>query len=170
MEISKPSGELSLSMPEIIYDVQNKTYLTGRSRAEGENHRQVANMQANNDDSNLNQILRSAQSAISLLMQELGEWILPESALPTNTHIPNPQESVVIKVEYPANFNSAMVRGLVDAAHQFIVAFAVAEWFSITNKADAAQYTAMANEALKSVGKAMSKRVRPSRPTPPVTN
>ncbi len=157
--------ELRLSMSEIIYDVQNKTYLTGLSRADGENHRQVAQMQANNDDSNLNQILRSVQTALGNLYQELGEWVVSERVLASNLQLPDPSGTVVIKVEYPANFNSSMARGLVDASHQYIVAFAVAEWFVITNKADAPQYTSIAVEALKTVGKAMSRRTRPSRPT-----
>lgn len=158
-------GELRLSVAEIVYDVQNKTYLTGRSRADGENHRQVAQMQANNDDSNLNQVLRSVQTALGNLCQELGEWLVPETVLGSNLQLPDPAGTVVLKVEYPANYNTSMVRGLVDASHQYIVAFAVAEWFVITNKADAPQYTAIAAEALKMVGKAMSQRTRPARPS-----
>lgn len=151
-------------MPEIIYDIQNKTYLTGRSRATADNHRQVAQMQANNDDSNLNQILRSVQTAVGYLQQELGEWVAPQLAAASNLQLPDAAGAVSIDIEYPANFNSSMARGLADAAHQYVVAFAVAEWFVITNKPDASQYTEIASEALKMVGRAMSQRVRPKRP------
>ncbi len=158
-------GSLTLAMSEIIYDIQNKTYLTGRSRADGTNHRQVAQMQANNDDSNLNQILRSVQTALGNLRQELGEWIVAEKGISSNLVLPSPDGSLTLKLEYPANFNATMVASLTDACHQYLVAYAVAEWFVITNKADSAQYTAIAEEALKGVGRSMSQRTRPRRPT-----
>lgn len=48
----KKSINLELKMSELIYDIQNKTYLTGRSLSSGSNHSHVANMQANDDDEN----------------------------------------------------------------------------------------------------------------------
>ena len=56
--MAKKTIAITLYMSELIYDVQNKTYLTGRSRTNGTNHEEVANMQANDDDENANQILR----------------------------------------------------------------------------------------------------------------
>lgn len=58
---------ITLKIDEIIYDIQNKTYLTGKSRHDGKNHEQVANMQANDDEENANQILRSISSAFNNL-------------------------------------------------------------------------------------------------------
>ncbi len=41
---------VTIDIHELVYDIQNKTYLTGRSRGDGKNYRQVALMQVNNDD------------------------------------------------------------------------------------------------------------------------
>ena len=66
---------ITLDLNEIIYDIQNKTYLTGRSRHDGTNHEQVANMQANDDEESANQILRSVSIAFNTLKTKLGEYI-----------------------------------------------------------------------------------------------
>ena len=66
---------LNLDLAEIVYDVQNKTYLTGKSRKEGANHEFVANMQANDDEENANQVLRSVSAAFSTLKTRLGEYL-----------------------------------------------------------------------------------------------
>lgn len=47
--MAKKTITLTLYVSELVYDIQNKTYLTGRSRRTGTNHEEVANMQANDD-------------------------------------------------------------------------------------------------------------------------
>ena len=153
---------ISISISEIVYDIQNKTYLTGKSHADGANHRQVAQMQANNDDDNLNQILRSIQMAVANIRQELGEWITANVADLSNKELPDASKEITLTVELPSNFNQTMARPLTDSIHSYIVAFAVSEWFVITNKADAAQYTEIAAESLKMVARSLSQRVRPT--------
>ncbi len=63
--MAKKTITITLYMSELIYDVQNKTYLTGRSRSTGKNHEEVAHMQANDDDENANQIARSIGNAFA---------------------------------------------------------------------------------------------------------
>ena len=134
-------------MSEIIYDTQNETYLTGRARANGQNHEQVANMQANDDEENLNQVLRNigAASASDTLM--------------------TPSASLTLTLSMPSNYDKATVETLASAAHQYIVCTAVSNWFLITNKADAADYVSKAASYLEQIRKAANRRVRPERPT-----
>lgn len=73
--MAKKTITLTLYVSELVYDIQNKTYLTGRSRRTGTNHEEVANMQANDDDENANQILRSIQNAFGMLKTKLAEWL-----------------------------------------------------------------------------------------------
>lgn len=73
--MAKKTITMTLYVSELVYDVQNKTYLTGRSRQTGTNHEEVANMQANDDDENANQILRSIQNAFGTLKTKLSEWL-----------------------------------------------------------------------------------------------
>ncbi len=76
--MAKKTITLTLFVSELVYDIQNKTYLTGRSRQTGSNHEEVANMQANDDDENANQILRSIQNAFGTLKTKLAEWLNDE--------------------------------------------------------------------------------------------
>lgn len=163
------TANIILSMSEVIYDIQNKTYLTGRAREDGDNHRQVANMQANNDDPDLNQLLRSVQTALGNLSIEFSRWLPDSGDEFSNTDLPDAGQEVEFKMELPSNFNPAALRSLADASHQYVVALAVAEWFAITDKADAQQYASAAEEALSAVRRCLSRRVRPvRRPLPPI--
>lgn len=67
--------KISLYKSEIIYDIQNKSALTARSRNTGENYEDVANMQANDDEENMNQILRSVGNAWTSLLSKLSEYV-----------------------------------------------------------------------------------------------
>lgn len=68
--------KVTLYISELIYDVQNKASLTGRSRLlPGQNDEQVAHMQASDDEEDANQILRSIQNAFALLKNKLAEYI-----------------------------------------------------------------------------------------------
>lgn len=155
---------LSISIPEVVYDVQNKTYLTGRSRAGEANHREVALMQANDDEENINQILRSIQSGISNVRLEFGEWMESDGASADNSTLPDRNGDIVLEAQLPGNYNMAMTQPLTDAIHQYLVAYAVAEWFTITDKEDASEYEELAETARKAVGRSLSERRRPRRP------
>ena len=157
---------IELKMNEILYDVQNKTYLTGKSRKDGSNHERVANMQANDDEENANQLLRSVAMAFSKLKMRLGEY-LDQTATSANNTLLDPSDDITLGLTMPSNYNRATVGVLANAAHQYIVSLAVAEWFTITNKSDAKDYAVLAEESLALITEAASKRVRPRHPNEP---
>ena len=153
---------VNIDILELVYDIQNKTYLTGRSRSDGKNYRQVALMQANNDDENYNQIMRSINNALAKVKAELSEVLTDEitkvdNALLTDT------SAIELTLEMPGNFNSAASGSIVSAIHQYIVAFVTAEWFMITNKADTEDYTRLATSNLDQLRESLCKRRRPTR-------
>lgn len=154
---------IKLDLPEIVYDVQNKTYLTGKSRKDGGNHEFVANMQANDDEENANQVLRSVSMAFATLRTRLGEYLDINATVADNTLI-GPDAGFAMSLEMPSNYNLSTVETLAAAAHQYIVSMAVADWFTITNKSDAKEYTALAETSLKVISEAANKRRRPRRP------
>lgn len=82
--MAKKTITMTLFVSELVYDIQNKTYLTGRSRQTGTNHEEVANMQANDDDENASQILRSIQNAFGTLKTKLSEWLDEDGTSSTN--------------------------------------------------------------------------------------
>lgn len=158
---------ITLSIPEIVYDVQNKTYLTGRSRDDGSNGRQTAAIQAGNDDPDLNQILRSLQTGIGCLLTELADWLPLGDKEFSNTTLPSLEKPIEIDLRLPTFFNPSLLRGVADAAHAYLTAVAVADWFAITNKADAPQYATAASEALATLRRAITRRTSPVRRTLP---
>lgn len=160
--MAKKTISITLYMSELIYDVQNKTYLTGRSRNTGDNHEQVANMQANEDEENQNQVVRSIGNAYANLKTKLSEYI-EDSGSTANNILLSASDNLQINLVMPSNFNPATNNTIGAALHQYIVNSAIGEWFTITNKADAADYLALAAANLAEIREAINKRVRPTR-------
>ena len=154
--------KITIDIHELVYDIQNKTYLTGRSRGDGKNYRQVALMQANNDDENLNQIMRSIGNAIAKVKGELSE-VLKETASKGNNTLKVDTAVIILQLQMPNNFNNAATDSIVAAIHQFIVAFVTSEWFMITNKTDTKDYALLAETSLELLRESICKRRRPSR-------
>lgn len=150
-------------MSELVFDVQNKTYLTGRSRANGENFEQVANMQADDEEESSKQILRSIGNAYGSLMAKLSEYVVSEQTTATNL-ITDQAANLTIALQMPGSYNKAANEAVVAAVHQYIVNTAIADWFVITNKSDAADYSNLAAVNITQLREALNKRVRPDRP------
>ena len=49
--------------------------------------------------------------------------------------------------------------------HDYLKNTAIAEWYLVTNKADAEQYIALATRSMASIQQSVSKRSRPKTPT-----
>lgn len=159
----KQSINLQLKMSEIIYDIQNKTYLTGRSLSNGNVTSHIANMQANDDDENAAQILRSVTMAVSVLRNRLGEYLSSSETL-SNNEILSESDDISFALYMPSNFNGNVTKTIGEVAHQFIVATAIADWFSITAKGETSDYSAIAEASLKVLEETLCKRSRPTRP------
>ena len=153
---------VTIDIQELVYDIQNKTYLTGRSRSDGKNYRQVALMQANNDDENYNQIMRSIRNAIARVKAELAE-VLTGDVTSGDNALKTDAEAVVLLLEMPGNYNNSATDSIVAAIHQYIVAFVTSEWFMITNKADTDDYAHVAETSLEMLREGLCKRKKPSR-------
>lgn len=154
--------EITLDLNEIIYDIQNKTFLTGKARRDDSNHELVANMQANDDDENANQILRSVSMAYATLKTKLAEYLRLTSSDSNNTLL-SPTSSLYLSLQMPSNYNLSTLDTVTAAAHQFIVSSAIVDWFTITDKSDTPEYAALADASLKIMIEAISRRSRPVR-------
>lgn len=149
-------------MSELIYDVQNKTFLTGRSRSTGDNHEQVANMQANDDEENSNQVLRSLGNAFATLKTKLSEY-LDERGTTASNKLLSSTSDLALSLIMPGNFNQATVDTIASSVHQYLVHTSICDWFTITDKTDAEDYLGRAVQNLKQIREAINKRVRPVR-------
>lgn len=169
---------IKLYLSLLYFDIKNKTYLTGRSRDTGENHEAVANMKANDDEEDASQIMQSVGNAVGVLKSKLSEYL--DETLTAADNIPlecpeiDSQEAVTICLKMPSNFNESVTDTIAKAAHQYVVNFAIGDWFTITNKADAQDYTTLAGAQLEIIREAINRRVRPVRPDlknlPPATD
>lgn len=155
----KQTINIQLKLSEIIYDIQNKTFLTGRSQEESENPGHIANMQANDDEENASQILRSITTAYAVLRNRLEEFMETGENSTVNDPV-GTSENIRLTLYMPSNFNMAVTRSIGDAAHSFIVAKALADWFAITAKGSTIDYNIVARESLKILEEALSKRSR----------
>ena len=163
--MAKKTLTVTLYLSELLYDVQNKTYLTGRSRQTGNNHEEVAHMQANEDEENENQILRSLGNAFANLKTKLSEYI-EESGTTASNKLLSKNGTIQLALVMPSNFNQATSETISAALHQYLVNTAIGDWFTITNKNDATDYVTLAAANLEELREAVNKRVRPTRTQP----
>lgn len=169
MAESKKTLTVTQYVKEIIYDVQNKAYLTGQAReAEGKkNYEAASNMQASDDNENSYQIRRSLANAFSSLKSLLGEYLDENKSTSDNkiaTEIDN-DGTLSLAFKLPSNYNNASADSLGNGIHAYLVDMTLGEWFTITNKEDAASYIEHSKVSLEIVKRALYKRSRPTRPT-----
>lgn len=161
--MAKQTITITLYMSELVFDVQNKTYLTGRSRSNGDNFEQVANMQADDEEESSKQILRSIGNAYGSLMAKLSEYVVSNLTTATDKII-DENANLTIALQMPGSYNKAANEAVVAAVHQYIVNTAIADWFVITNKPDVVEYANLAAVNITQLREALNKRVRPTRP------
>ena len=153
---------------ELIFDVQNKSYLTGQAR-EAEckkTYEAASNMQASDDVENSYQIRRSLANAFSALKSLLGEYLSENSTTSDNLINQEIDNDGVLKLvfELPSNYNNASADSEANGIHPKLQDMALGDSFAITNKEDAETYIAHAKVSLENVKRALFKRSRPERP------
>lgn len=161
---TKKKVTATIDIKELLYDIMNETYLRGRTIQNGENHKEVASMYASEDDENLDKLLRSIKKGFAEVKTELAEY-LDEDGTTTDNSRYDGESDLELNLTMPSNFNEAATTGVGEAIHDYLKNTAIAEWYMVTNKADAEQYVALEQKSLVSIQQAVSKRSRPKRPT-----
>ena len=167
MAENKKTLTVTQQVKELIYDIQNKTYLTGQAReAGGLGYQAASNMQASDDDENSYQIRRSLANAFSTLKSLLGEYLNEDRTTSDNLINKEIDNDGQLSLEFllPSNYNNASSDSLGNGIHAYLVDMALYEWFTITNKNDAKDYLEHSTVSLDIVKRALYKRSRPSRP------
>lgn len=169
MAENKKTLTITQQVKELVYDIQNKAYLTGQAReAEGtKGYEAASNMQASDDAENSYQIRRSLANAFASLKSLLGEYLSEDKSTSNNlinTEIDN-DGILMLAFELPSNYNNSSADALGNGIHAYLVDMALGDWFAITNKEDAQTYLAHSNVSLENVKRALYKRSRPERPT-----
>ncbi len=163
--MAKKTITITLKVRELVYDVMNKTKLTADSRYNGGNDAEVAAMTASEDDEHVYQIMRSMTKAYQGLRIKLAEWLDGTETTASNAVLSD-KADITLEMRLPSNYNLAMNTSIATAVHEYLVHSTLAEWFVITNKADAGDYVQLAGGNLDAIRQAINKRTRPVRPTP----
>ncbi len=163
--MARKSLAITLKISELLYEVRNKTWLTGQSRQNGQNFEEVANMQNNEDEEHVNQILRSFGNAFNQLKVRLSEYINAADTTANDIQITS-NTDLTVTLSLPSNYNQATATAIATAMHQYLINTAIAEWFQITNKTDSADYLTLAGANITQIREAVSKRSRPTRTIP----
>lgn len=171
MAESKKTLTVTQHVKELIYDIQNKAYLTGQAReAEGvKNYEAASNMQASDDMENSYQIRRSLANSFAALKSLLGEYLSEDKSTSDNLiaqEIDDDGELTLV-FELPSNYNNASADSIGNGIHAYLVDTALGDWFAITNKVDAETYINHSTVSLETVKRALYKRSRPARPLYP---
>lgn len=161
---AKKSVTATIKISWLLYDIMNETFLRGRTIQNKDNHKEVASMFASEDEENREKILRSVKRAFSEVQTELGEYLNENGTTTDNSHYDGTTD-LVLNLTMPSNFNEAATTGVGEAVHAYIANSAIADWYVVTNKADADQYYALANKYMEMVRQTVRKRSRPKRPT-----
>ena len=167
MAESKKTLTVIQEVKDLIYDIQNKAYLTGQAReAGGMGYQAASNMQASDDDENSYQIRRSLANAFSSLKSLLGEYLNEDKTTSDNLVNKEIDNDGQLSLEFllPSNYNNASADSLGNGIHAYLVDMALGDWFTITNKEDAQTYISHSAVSLETVKRALYKRSRPERP------
>jgi len=157
---------ITLYMSELIYDFQNKAFLTGRSRrSDGKDAEFSSNMQASDDDEDKNQALRSIQTAYGQLLVELSEGLFGKTDATASNKLQE-DSNITIALSVPSNFTLGIKDAVSTSMHDYIVNKALLDWFLITNKDDAKEYGDLATVALRNLHNTFNRRERPTRKQP----
>lgn len=152
---------ITLKLPEVMLDVYNMSYLTGKSRVVEGHPELVANMQADLGDDDVAQIGRSVTKGVSTLRNELSEYLSPDSDTSADNGVLDVRKPVTLTLAMPSNFNLGVRDAVAQCCHAYVKYVALSHWFLITNKSDAGEYVQLAKEELGQLRSALSKRVRP---------
>ena len=154
---------ITLYMSELLYDFRNKAFLTGRSRkADGKDAEFASNIQASDDDSDKNQVLRSIQNAYGQLLVEFGEGFHGVATATSKNELLE-ESDITLKLDVPSNFNLGVRDSLTSSIHEYIINKALMDWYMITNKDEAKDYAELSAVSLQNIHNAFNRRERPTR-------
>ena len=150
--MAKKDITITISMPDVVFEVYNDSYLTGKSR--------VYEFLPDEDD--VGHIQRSVSSAWSKLKLALSEYLVDGGTTADNGLL-DIKSTQTLSLSMPSNFNESARSTIADCIHRYLVYSSLFEWFLVTNKTDAKEYGEMANGELVLLQAALAKRVRPQR-------
>lgn len=128
---------VTLHISELIYDIENKTYLNANASDTGDNYKTVEQLQVDDADEKRNQVLQSIGAAYKKLKKELGRY-LNDNTVSVSNRLMDASSDLKLTLHMPGNFNTSAAEEVCSLMHQYVVNRAICEWMQL-HKAD---YTA----------------------------
>lgn len=155
---------ITLKKEEILYDIENTTYLVGNSRSTGANFEQVSNIQNSGENEDRNFILRSIDTAFGEVKRNLSRYI-DESKLTDNNDLMSAEGNLVLNLKVVDQFNEASTESLKSSVHEYIVSSSLEDWFANVKPDEMPVYQNRKVEAATSMLAALYRKKAPVRPT-----
>ncbi len=155
---------ITLKKDELLYDVENTSYLVGNSRSTGDNFEQVSNIQNSGEGEDRNFILRSVENAFNEVKRNLSRYI-DETKTASNNALMADTGDFVLTLKVVDVFNEASTDTLKSATHEFIVSSALMDWFANVKPDEMVIYQNRKVEANISMLSALYRKKAPARPT-----
>lgn len=156
---------ITLKKEELLYDIENTTYLVGNSRSTGDNFEQVSNIQNSGEGEDRNFILRSIEKAFNEAKRSLSRYI-DETMTASDNTLMDETGDFVLTLNVVDMFNEASTDTLKSSAHEFVIASALMDWFANVKPDEMVVYQARKAEANTSMLSALYRKKAPIRPTP----
>ena len=156
---------ITLKKDELLYDIENTSYLVGNSRSTGENFEQVSNIQNSGEGEDRNFILRSIETAYNEVKRNLSRYI-DETMVASNNALMDETGDFVLTLNVVDMFNEASTDTLKSSAHEFIISSALLDWFANVKPDEMVVYQTRKLEANRSILSALYRKKAPIRPTP----
>lgn len=160
--MAKREVTIALKPQEMLYEIQNKTYLVGRGK---DDVKRQAYSQETDDSESLNHAKRCLDHALSRVKKVIGEFssvgaVVADDVLMGEDGL---SRTVTLVLMLPTNYNDAATEDLAQSMHRYVVMTAVSEWFNDVSPEDAKRYAAAAADSLAAVKRALLERKRPER-------
>lgn len=154
---------ITLKKEEILYDIENTTYLIGNSRSTGDNFEQVSNIQNSGEGEDRNFILRSVENAFDEVKRNLSRYV-DETKIAANNALMVETGDFVLSLNVVDMFNEASTDSLKSAAHGYIVSSALMDWFANVKPDEMVIYQNRKVEANISMLSSLYRKKAPVRP------
>ncbi len=155
---------ITLKKSEILYDIENATYLVGESRREGANFEQVSNIQNSGEGGDRNLVLRSIETAFGEVKRNLSRYI-DETKNAANNALMDATGDLVLSLSVVDLFNEASTESLKSATHDYIVNASLRDWFLTVKPEEAKVYDEKRVAANVNMLSALYRKTAPKRPT-----
>lgn len=168
MEATTKTLNVTLHVRELVHDIRNRAYLSGRSlESSGQApYRYVSDMQMPEDPSSEYQVMRSLEQALSMLRASLSEYLKTDACEDSDNLVSEEIDGrgeIRLVLELPSNFDDACTGKITEGMHSYLVYSALAQWSQLLRSEDFQTYSGLATAGLDAVLEALSSRSRPKR-------